>query len=520
MKPTTTLLLLALVPAALAAPPGNGGAVPPASPEDVLYEANLLANPGFEKGGFERDRTKGWGVLLENGMEAKIESAAPNKPVQPFAGRKALRILVKDPAKYSSRDLLGDWDSFAKGANGGKGPPKADLVQFVRVKPGSKYALRFRWRASGLYSAAAPGPDRGLVNVTVRCEWNDANLRYIQGQSSTMPNEAAALPGDSDEWATWAFPNYAPDAKLPFSKAKNIPFVAPGGAVYARIRIRFTCQRPKVKPEIWLDQFEFVEIPPGVDPAQVVQPNPPAPAAKKDAPAKPDAQPAKKPDAPAQPAKPDAQPAKPDAPAQPAAAAPETSAKEGGVLKLRDCGGAEFLPAIHLAGWKGSAKLEPAGPGAGRESFAHRAGDVLIRGAASFAPQPDGALRASWTFTPESEADLALLGVCLRLAADGFAGGSLLLDGAEVPLPAECGEKPRLFSGDATSVSARDATGRERFSFSFDAPTRVSLQDNRFWKGSVFEFRVHPKASSPYPAGVGQSFSLSLRGGAPVAPAE
>jgi hypothetical protein len=502
---TTSLLLLALSSATFAAPPGNGGIAPPAAPEDALYAQNLLANPGFEKGGFEKDRTKGWGISLENGMEAKIESAAPNKPVQPFEGRKALRIFVKDAAKYSTKDLLGDWETFSKGANGGKGPPKAELAQFVPVKPGSRYALRFRWRASGLYNAAAPGPERGLVNVTVRCEWNDANLRYMQGQSTSLPNEAAALPADSDEWATWAFPNYAPDAKLPYAKGKNVPFSAPGGAVYARIRIRFTCQRPKAKPEIWLDRFEFVEIPPGVDPAQVVQPNAPAPAARKDAPAQ--AQPAKKPDV---------QPAKPDAPSKPAVAAPETGAKEGGVLKLRDCGGAEFLPAIHLAGWKGTAKLEPADPDAGGDSFAHRAGDVLIRGAASFAPQPDGSLRASWTFTPEAEADLALLGVCLRLAADGFAGGSLLLDGAEVPLPAECGENPRLFSGTATAVAARDRAGRERFSFSFDAPTRVSLQDNRFWKGSVFEFRVHPKAPSPYPAGVGQPFSLSLRGPAPA----
>ena len=42
-----------------------------------------------------------------------------------------------------------------------------------------------------------------------------------------------------------------------------------------------------------------------------------------------------------------------------------------------------------------------------------------------------------------------------------------------------------------------------------------NLQDNRFWKGTAFEFRVHPKDPSPYPAGVGQAFSLSLRGGAP-----
>ena len=105
---TTTLLLLALAPAALAAPPGNGGVVPPASPEDVLYEANLLANPGFEKGGFEKDRTKGWGILLENGMEAKIESAAPNKPVQPFEGRKALRCIVARHIEHLVFQKVGD----------------------------------------------------------------------------------------------------------------------------------------------------------------------------------------------------------------------------------------------------------------------------------------------------------------------------------------------------------------------------------------------------------------------------
>jgi hypothetical protein len=501
---------LLLASSACAAPPGGAGApAPAAAPEDVLYAQNLLANPGFEKGGFEKDRTKGWGISLENGMEAKIESAAPNKPVQPFEGRKALRIFVKDAAKYSTRDLLGDWETFSKGANGGKGPPKAELVQFVRVKPGSRYALRFRWRASGLYNAAAPGPERGLVNVTVRCEWNDANLRYMQGQSMSLPNEAAALPADSDEWATWAFPNYAPDAKLPYAKGKNIPFSAPGGAVYARIRIRFTCQRPKAKPEIWLDQFEFVEIPPGVDPAQVVQPNAAAP--KTDAPAKPAAA------QPAKPAAPGAQPAKPEAPAKKAAApgaAPATEAKEGGVLKFRDLAGVEFHPHLALAGWKGSAKREKPDPGAPAGSFSYLAGDVRVRALAAFETAADGSLRASWRFTPEAEADLAMLGVVLHLPAEGFKGGSVRFDGTAVDLPEEPRENPRYYSGDASAVSVRGPDGHELFSFGFDAPARLALQDNRFWKGSVYELRILPPNPSPYPAGVEIPFTLSLRGAA------
>ena len=262
MKTKTIPLLLLLSAATFAAPAGNVGATPPAAPEDALYEKNLVINPGFEKSGFEKDRKKGWYAELQNGMEAKFEAAAPNKPVQPFEGHKALRIFVKDPAKYSSKALLGSWDDFAHGANGGKGPPRADVSQYVPVKPGSKYALRFRWRASGIYNKAAPGPDRGVVSVTIRCDWIDANGRYIVGQTPFLPNMLASITADSDEWTTWAFPNFAPGAKLPYSKQMNVPFAPPAGAAYAKIFFRFTCQRPKVKPELWFDQVEFVEIPP------------------------------------------------------------------------------------------------------------------------------------------------------------------------------------------------------------------------------------------------------------------
>ena len=494
---------LLLASSACAAPPGGGVAAPPAAPEDVLYAQNLLASPGFEKGGFEKDRTKGWGVSLENGMEAKIESDAPGRPAKPFEGRKALHVFVKDPPKYSTKDLQGAWDAFAKGANGGKGPPRADVAQFVRVKPGARYALRLRWRASGLYDSAAPGPDRGLVDAVVRCDWYDESLRYMHGQAMTLPREVVKLPADSEEWATWAFPNYAPGAKLPYPKGKNIPFSAPGGAGYCRVFVRFTSQRPKAKPEIWLDQFEFVEIPPGVDPAQLVQPNAAAPA--KPAAAQP-----------AKPAAPGAQPAKPDAAAKPAApgAAPATEAKEGGILKFRDLAGVEFHPYLALAGWKGSATREGPDPGAPAGSFSYRAGDVRIRASAAFETAPDGSLRASWRFTPEAEANLAMLGVVLHLPAASFKGGSVRFDSTAVELPQEPREKPWYYSGNASAVSVRGPDGGELFSFDFDAPARLALQDNRFWKGSVYELRILPPGPSPYPAGVELPFSLSLRGAA------
>ena len=174
MKTPLVPTLLLLASAAVAAP-GNDGVVPPAAPEDVLYAQNLLNNPGFEKGGFEKDRMKGWYAVLENGMEAKFESAAPNKPVQPFEGRKALRIFVKDPAKYSNKALLGSWDEFAHGANGGKGAPRADMLQLAPVKPGAKYALRFRWRASGIYNKAGMMMVRNAAN-----DGNEEAMRYLK----------------------------------------------------------------------------------------------------------------------------------------------------------------------------------------------------------------------------------------------------------------------------------------------------------------------------------------------------
>ena len=243
-------------PAVPAAP-----AAPAVAPEDVPYTNNIVANPGFEKG-FEKDSKSGWTFSGVNGVEAKFETAAPNKPVAPFEGKKSLRIFVKDAVKIPTKALKGPWDEFKRSANDGKGSAKGSLVQLVPVRPGATYALRFRWRASGLYSHNAPGPDRGLVHMNIRTVWCDKSGRGMWNDDSAKLCPSEQIITDSAEWATFSWPKLTGPQELPRPTRNRTLFTAPNNAAYLRIEISLECLRPKVKPEIWLDQFELAEQPP------------------------------------------------------------------------------------------------------------------------------------------------------------------------------------------------------------------------------------------------------------------
>ena len=253
-------LVGALAVRALAQGPGApaGSAIPAA---DLPYTNNLVLNPGFERG-FERDAKKGWEVFVANGMEAKCETAAPNRPDQPFEGRKALHMFVKNTVKYSNKELNGYWETFERAGNDGKGPPKATVRQYVAVRPGATYALRFRWRSSGLYANALPGPDRGLVELRIRAVWCDENCRGITSDPLAQFCPAENVKVDSEEWATYAWPNLS-GTKNPHEtpKPKRL-FTAPAQAAYMRIDLQFVCMRAKVKPHVWIDQVELAEQPP------------------------------------------------------------------------------------------------------------------------------------------------------------------------------------------------------------------------------------------------------------------
>lgn len=260
-----TVLAVAELPAVAqqpaAAPRPAAAQQPAAAPVVLLYTNNLVANPGFEKG-FERDRKKGWVSRLENGMEAKFESAVPNRPVQPFEGRKALRLFVKDMVRYSKKDFESSWEQFVRASNGGKGGALAEVQQLLTVRPGARYALRFRWRAIGIYRSLGAGPNRGLVEARLQCDWLDSKYALVEVPTGFLPYKIPLFSEDSESWSTFAIPDFEGVSNPKISNEFNKAAVAPAGAAYLKILFRFTCLRPKVKPELWLDQIELVELPP------------------------------------------------------------------------------------------------------------------------------------------------------------------------------------------------------------------------------------------------------------------
>lgn len=233
------------------------------APQDLPYTNNLVSNPGFEKG-LGDDPAKGWASRIKNDAETKAATIMPNAGFQAFEGKKALHLKIKSPVKFPSKFLDDpNYGTFLQTANKGKGPNAATVLQTVPVTPGKLYALRFRWRGSELRKPSVdPGPERGYAQFEFKGTWVPAKGK----KPETLPQvKMPPIWTDSAEWKTVALPDLAAAAMVAL-KTKKPPqpaFIrAPQDVSAITLSLSLTSCTPGLKPEIWVDRFEFAEVEP------------------------------------------------------------------------------------------------------------------------------------------------------------------------------------------------------------------------------------------------------------------
>ena len=115
-------------------------------------------------------------------------------------------------------------------------------------------------------------------------------------------------------------------------------------------------------------------------------------------------------------------------------------------------------------------------------------GAPVVRGRARFSENGDGTVRGEWIAVPDADAPLAELCVSGNFDLVPFAGGTALVDGKAVAIPADCKDM-HVFRGPVSTLVLRDRAGEDRLRVAFDGTTRVLLQDNRAWGGNNFSLR-------------------------------
>ena len=246
-------------------------AAPQIAPADIPYTNNVARDPGFEHG-FEKDLRKGWVEQGTEGAEMKFISLAPNGaakgPVAPSEGRKALKIAIKKPAKYSGKQLNGTWGEFLAVK-----PVAGGVSTLVPVKGGAEYAFKFDWCGLNFFQQeTSPGPNRGLMAAGIYLTWLGKDMKglpkdKVEERDLLILNSIAidskkVLAAGSDTWKTYAYPRIPPPEDLASGKAKRPGFLkAPEGAAFVKVRFGLASQHNKAKPELYIDNFVWAENP-------------------------------------------------------------------------------------------------------------------------------------------------------------------------------------------------------------------------------------------------------------------
>ena len=105
------------------------------------------------------------------------------------------------------------------------------------------------------------------------------------------------------------------------------------------------------------------------------------------------------------------------------------------------------------------------------------------------AGEPAGSIRAEWRLVATADAELNETYVGGNVPFWKFGGGKVLLDGRDLPLPAEVTKQRHLYRGSVTNLTLIDRDGIERLRIVLDAPTRILLQDDRHWKTDDLSIR-------------------------------
>ena len=190
----------------------------------------------------------------------------------------------------------------------------------------------------------------------------------------------------------------------------------------------------------------------------------------------------------------------------------------GGALRL-ETPAVELNGSLFTAGWKKSVS----GGGAGTPDERGDCAFVLkaseqeqVAGVVRVTPAEDGALRAAYTFTPQSIMELNGLYVGAHLPAQRLVGGRWKADAKEGVFEEKRGALS-VFSGKVKQLEiAFPPPAGERLVFTFDAPTSVLVQDDRQW-GDTFSLRLGNNGARTYSNGVPVKIAFTLRTHAPLA---
>ena len=117
--------------------------------------------------------------------------------------------------------------------------------------------------------------------------------------------------------------------------------------------------------------------------------------------------------------------------------------------------------------------------------FALRAGSgdnaASLAGAGRFHVADSGAVAADWTVVAENDGSFAEAFIGATLPTADLAGGSVVLDGRELPIPRAKSKTGRLFENAVSRLAAKTPDGRVLFEATFEKPTRILVQDDRFY---------------------------------------
>ena len=118
-------------------------------------------------------------------------------------------------------------------------------------------------------------------------------------------------------------------------------------------------------------------------------------------------------------------------------------------------------------------------------------GTPVFSGTGTFSEPPEGGVRAEWLVIADKAGRFAEAFVGTDIPTARIGGGTAIVDGMEVAIPAERGPKGHLFRNPASSIELRGPDGATIFRVALDDPTPILLQDNRHWNGDGLGIRLY-----------------------------
>ncbi len=118
---------------------------------------------------------------------------------------------------------------------------------------------------------------------------------------------------------------------------------------------------------------------------------------------------------------------------------------------------------------------------------------IQIPSTADFKKLDDGRISANYKFNFDRDAELNGLVLTTTLALKDYGGGTIGSTKKSVMIPKldEPSKHRVVFDRAVTNFFMKDQSGKEVFSFEFEEPVRVMVQDNRKWNSDTFSIRIN-----------------------------